>query len=317
MLYGTAIVLLMLTSDARIGEVMQVSEDRFVRPARLYVLKNPDGTPKRDPQTQEIITDAIFEQLFLEKGRKGEGERQPHNVSAAMPQLLEIMRLLKATHQGKIPIVPFDPSYLKAWPLGAERYIFQWNGRHLRPDHANTLTRLILHDVVLVDDAGKRIDVTSHLLRHAAATVKRHEHKIPMEVLAEAMGHTLTRDGEAPEATRYYSEMPESEKATIRHEGVLAMMDDARLALRVIDPEQEGQRIERLIAQADTQTREMLERLRWPVPGHVRPLRLRRVMRSRHDTRVLHRLRVPDSSAGVPLPCGLFPGELHVHCGGP
>src|SRR5262249_4711397 len=43
-LYGSAIVMLMLTSDARIGEVMQVSEDRFVRPARLYVLKNPDGT---------------------------------------------------------------------------------------------------------------------------------------------------------------------------------------------------------------------------------------------------------------------------------
>jgi hypothetical protein len=54
--------------------------------------------------------------------------------------------------------------------------------------------------------------------------------------------------------------MPASEKATIRHESVLAMMDDARLALRVIDPEQEAQRIERLIAEANTQTREMLER---------------------------------------------------------
>jgi hypothetical protein len=133
-LYGSAIVMLMLTSDARIGEVIQVSEDRFVSPARLYVLKNPDGTPKRDPETLEIVTDAIFEQMLLEKVRKGEGERQPHNVSAAMPKLLEIMRLLKATHKGKIPSVPSDPSYLKAWPLEAERYIFQWNERHLRPD---------------------------------------------------------------------------------------------------------------------------------------------------------------------------------------
>jgi hypothetical protein len=129
-----------------------------------------------------------------------------------MPQLLEIMRLLKATHQGNIPMVPFDPSYLKAWALGAERYIFQWNERHVRPDHANTLIRLMLHGVVLVDEMGKRIDVTSHLLRHAAATVKRHEHKVPLEVLAEAMGHTLTRNGEAPEATRYYSELPAAEK---------------------------------------------------------------------------------------------------------
>jgi hypothetical protein len=59
-LYGTAITTLMLTADARIGEVMQVSEDRFVKPARLYVLKNPDGTSKRDPLTQEIVTDGDF-----------------------------------------------------------------------------------------------------------------------------------------------------------------------------------------------------------------------------------------------------------------
>jgi integrase len=48
----------------------------------------------------------------------------------------------------------------------------------------------MLYGVVLVDETGNRIDVTSHLLRHAAATVKRHEHKMPLEVLAEAMGHT-------------------------------------------------------------------------------------------------------------------------------
>jgi hypothetical protein len=100
--YGSAIVTLILTADGRIGEVMKVSDDRWVRPARLYVLKNHDGTPKRAPVTQEIVTDAIFEQLLLEKGRQGEGERQSHNVSAAMPQLLEIMRVLKTTHRGKI-----------------------------------------------------------------------------------------------------------------------------------------------------------------------------------------------------------------------
>jgi hypothetical protein len=38
------------------------------------------------------------------------------------------------------------------------------------------------------------------------------------------------------------------------------MMDEVRLALRMIDPEEEAQRIERLMAEADTQTREMLER---------------------------------------------------------
>ena len=38
------------------------------------------------------------------------------------------------------------------------------------------------------------------------------------------------------------------------------MMDDAGLALRVIEPEQEAERINRLIAEADERTREVLER---------------------------------------------------------
>ena len=41
---------------------------------------------------------------------------------------------------------------------------------------------------------------------------------------------------EAPEATRYYSQMTENQKAEIRHDTILAIMDDARLAVRVIDP---------------------------------------------------------------------------------
>jgi hypothetical protein len=73
------------------------------------------------------------------------------------------------------------------------------------------------------------------------------------------MGHTLTASGDAPEATRYYSQMTENQKAEIRHDTVMAMMDDARLAVRIIDPEEEAQRIERM-AEADDRTREVLER---------------------------------------------------------
>jgi hypothetical protein len=74
------------------------------------------------------------------------------------------------------------------------------------------------------------------------------------------MGHTLTANGEAPEAARYYSQMTENQKAEIRHDTVLAIMDDARLAVRVIDPEEEAERIERIMADADERTREVLER---------------------------------------------------------
>jgi hypothetical protein len=40
-LLGTAIVTLMLTANTRIHELLQISADRFVKPARVYVVKNP------------------------------------------------------------------------------------------------------------------------------------------------------------------------------------------------------------------------------------------------------------------------------------
>src|SRR5712692_8184073 len=73
-------------------------------------------------------------------------------------------------------------------------------------------------------------------------------------------GHTLDADGHAPEATRYYSQMTDTEKAEIRHEAITAIMDDARLAVRVIEPEEEAKRINRLMEEADERTREVLER---------------------------------------------------------
>src|SRR5260370_8372570 len=87
----------------------------------------------------------------------------------------------------------------------------------------NSLIRLVLHGVVLVDRSGERIDVTSHLLRHAAATVQRQQYGVPLEVLAEAMGHTLGAHGQAPEATRYYSQMTEAQKAESTHDAILAL----------------------------------------------------------------------------------------------
>ncbi len=259
-LFGSAIVTLMLTADARIHEILQISVDRFVKPVRVYVVKNPDGTPKRDPTTNNIVTDVIVEQRLLPKGRKRDDLRLQYDVSAARQHLQDMTRLLKAAHGGQVPVVAYSPRHPKAEQLGAERFLFQWNGRHLSPMTINSLIRLVLHGVVLVDRSGERIDVTSHLLRHAAATVQRQQYGVPLEVLAEAMGHTLNTDGQAPEATRYYSQMTAAQKAEIRHDAILAITDDARVALRVIEPEEEAKRIERLMADADERTREVLER---------------------------------------------------------
>ncbi len=259
-LFGTTIVTSMLTADARIHEILQISIDRFVKPVRVYIVKNPDGTPKRDPTTNKIVTDVIVEQSLLPKGRKRDDLRLQYDVSAARVHLQEITRLLKATHGGQVPVVPYSNQHPKAEQLGRERYLLQWKGRHLANNAVNSLIRLVLHGVVLVDRSGERIDVTSHLLRHAAATVQRQQYGVPLEVLAEAMGHTLGADGQAPQATRYYSQMTDVQKAEIRHEAIVAITDDARQALRVIEPEEEAQRIERLMEEADERTREVLER---------------------------------------------------------
>ncbi len=259
-LFGTAIVTLMLTADARIHEILQISADRFVTPMRVYVVKNPDGTPKCDPITNKIITDVIVEQRLLPKGRKRDELRLQYDVSAARTHLQKIARVLEAAHDGHIPRVPYDPRHAKAEHLGAERYLFQWSGRHLSTDTITGLIRLVLHGVVLVDRSGERIRVTSHLLRHAAATVQRQQYGVPLEILAEAMGHTLGVDGQASEATRYYSQMTETQKTEIRHDTIVAIMADARLAVRVIEPDEEARRIQRLMADADEHTREVLER---------------------------------------------------------
>src|SRR5438105_12495259 len=71
----------MLTADASIQEILQISVDRFVKPVRVYVVKNPDGTPKCDPITNRIITDVIVEQRLLPKGRKRDDLRLQYDVS--------------------------------------------------------------------------------------------------------------------------------------------------------------------------------------------------------------------------------------------
>jgi hypothetical protein len=96
------------------------------------------------------------------------------------------------------------------------------------------------------------------LLRYAAATVQRHQYGVLVELLASAIGHTPGPDGQALEATRYYSHMTEAQKADIRHQTIVTMMDDAQVAVRIIDPDDKAKRISRLMDEADDRTREII-----------------------------------------------------------
>ena len=111
------------------------------------------------------------------------------------------------------------------------------------------------------------------------------------------MGHTLTASGEAPEATRYYSQMTDNQWAEIRHDTVMAV--------RVIDPEEEAQRLKRIMAEADDRTRELLER-------KADLIRLRLATAATQACAcatlavVLPRVPIPGPKTGVPRPCLLL-----------
>jgi hypothetical protein len=82
--------------------------------SRPYVVKNADGTPKRDPVTKQLVTDVIVQQRLLPKGRKHDDLRLEYDVSAARVQLQEITRLLKVARNGQIPVVRYDPFHGKS-----------------------------------------------------------------------------------------------------------------------------------------------------------------------------------------------------------
>ena len=111
------------------------------------------------------------------------------------------------------------------------------------------------------------------------------------------MGYAFAADGQAPEATRYCSEMTETQKAEIRHDTVMAV--------RVIDPDEEAQRLKRIMAEADDRTRELLER-------KADLIRLRLATAATQACAcatlavVLPRVPIPGPKTGVPRPCLLL-----------
>jgi hypothetical protein len=129
--------------------------------------RTPTGRRGANRTTNQLVTDVIVQQRLLPKGRKHDDLRIEYDVSAARTQLQDITRLLKAKHDGEIPVVRYDPTHSKAEHLGPERYLFQWNGRHFRESMANGLIRFVLDGIDLVDRTGIPIDVSSHMLRHA------------------------------------------------------------------------------------------------------------------------------------------------------
>jgi len=217
-LFGSAMLLISLTSGARVSELLQVSADRF-RTRRVAVTIKRDGNPRRQERT-------IYLQHLLPKGRHGEQQRQLFPISRqAMELLEEITSSLRQEHQGHIPVVRQSIDQTKLDDLQPERYLFQWaasqDGRRgaFRPHDVVVLMRFVLHGLEVTTVQGKRIFVAPHLLRHVFATAARHTYQVPGEAVAWVLHHKMATSESTeqyarnsmlthaplPPATEYYS----------------------------------------------------------------------------------------------------------------
>jgi hypothetical protein len=258
-LYGTALAILALTSEARQGELVQVSADRF-EPVRPYIVKDEHGQPIIDPLSGRPRYSVIILQRLLAKGRRHDSERNFYNVSAAVPLLQEISAGLQARHDGKIPVVPPRSSHYKSDDLRPERYLLQWNGLVLDGPTVNKLIRLVVDGVEFRDVHGRPFPVTTHILRHVGATAGRHEYGLPLETMAGILGHKLERSGHAPPATSYYTRLPLQDQLVEQQHAIDRMLDKAVVAREGIGPLDAAEEASALALRCDEQAREVLDR---------------------------------------------------------
>jgi len=258
-LYGATLAILALTSDARNGELVQVSADRF-EPPRPYVIKDEAGEPVLNPATGRPQYSVILLQRLLPKGRRHDSERNLFNVSAVGPLLQEIGDGLRARHGGHIPRVPPRRSHNKVEDLKTERYLLQWNRLMVHPLTVNGLIRFVVHGLELRDINGKPFRVHSHLLRHVGATAARHEFGLPLDIMVDILSHTRDRNGDAPEATSYYTRLPLEQRLIEQQRALDRMLDKANAATRQIVPIDPAVEAQQLLARCDDRTREVLER---------------------------------------------------------
>ncbi len=252
-LYGAALALIVLTNGARVGELLQISLDRFCTRA---VPEVQDGVPTGK------ITRMVFQQL-LPKGAQTGVDRQLFPLSPESVGLLEeITETLYQTH-GTIPVIAPNPNNHKYEYLGPERYLFQWaaqgDGRLglLAMSDVPILLRLVFHNFTMYTENGEPIKITTHVLRHVMAQSARHEFGVPAEVVARVLHHSpepsaATRSSpRAPAITHYYGQKPENDAWALLH-AYQREIEDYQPPLQVVVPDADQ------LATWDAQAREVL-----------------------------------------------------------
>lgn len=247
-LFGAALVMLALTNGSRVGELLQVSADRF------------KGHPYEESKNGQVIDKkrTLWLQHLLPKGKKTEEERQLFPISPQAYELLrEIGSFLKGYH-GYIPTVHSHQDHKKLNDLTPERYLFQWyassDGRFgaFAPHDVTVLIRFILHGLEFHTKDGEPFAVSAHLLRHVMATAARHAYDVPAEAIAYVLHHQ--QDGCAiPIATQYYSQRTEEQQLTDLAEFQFDVEEQASTIILAMPSE-------RTLAQMEEDLRDVFER---------------------------------------------------------
>lgn len=176
-LFGTLMIRMGTITGARGGESQQIAQ-------------SPECFKRLDNVGPKAATRWVLR--LVPKGRK---ERCNYFIDEDTKRhLMEVIRFLSEKHGDRlVPIVKTESG--KTPP---DRYLLQWNGRGLALNTLNTLTRFLLHGLVLRSLDGSTIQLASHLLRHAFAT-EMAELKVPIDVIAKIL-HQRNRT-----VTQYYA----------------------------------------------------------------------------------------------------------------
>jgi hypothetical protein len=178
-LYGAALALLSLSAGMGIGELLQVSADRWV------VQQAAEGAGTPEP---------IYLQSLVPSGAQVEVERHHYPVSPEAKRLLdEITHELVQAH-GEVPLVHPCLHAKQLGLLRPERYLFQWQRGMVDPHEFVVLQRFILYGVRA--PTGERLHITADLLRESAAVPalrREHELKLLCESLLAPLAPGLTR----------------------------------------------------------------------------------------------------------------------------
>lgn len=238
-LYGATLAIIALTNGSRVNELLQVSLDR--RKTRTEIM-----TVTKEGKT-ELRKTILHLQHLLPKGALTDEERQYFLLSPQSVTLLgEILQLLITEH-GCVPVVHPPARGSKSEYLKPERYLFQWaasaDGQTGVLDIKDTiiLLRFMLHGIELFTKLGEPIYLTTHLLRHVAATVMREE-LVPVEAIQWTLHHRPQRHSHEgatlSAATEYYTRMPQEKRLEYLHSFHLSV-EGQEAALEITVPDED------------------------------------------------------------------------------